>query len=148
VGNDPINYVDPSGLADLNLIGGIEPIDYLAGVTIGLGNGGFNVTGHGTVGHILVGASKNGKLISASALAKMIKEHPDYKVGQPVNILSCNSGTDTGNDGDSLSQGVANILKVPVTGVRNGMYKYYPALPFLNGPDKNAHMRTFYPIAN
>ena len=53
------------------------------------------------------------KSIDAYTLAKIIKSRPDYKVGTPVRLLSCNTGNTT-NTGNCFAQILANELHTTV----------------------------------
>ncbi|MDR1008487.1 MAG: RHS repeat-associated core domain-containing protein [Campylobacteraceae bacterium] len=140
---DPMNFVDPSGLAEINLFNTNTDYGYyFSAYYTGIFNSNFIVSGHGSQGVIL---SYDDNYIDAQNLAGLIKGHPKYKDGQSVEILSCNSGTDVRGEKDSsLAQQVANRLGVPVIGV-NGYYMYHPFFSILNGPEEGASMRTFYP---
>ncbi|MDR1285494.1 MAG: RHS repeat-associated core domain-containing protein [Campylobacteraceae bacterium] len=139
---DPVNGVDPSGLADINLFDkNTEYNYYFPAFYTGMLSNNFVISGHGSAGTVYLNDIK----IDAQNLAGLIKGHSKYKDGQPIEILSCNSGTDVKGEKDSsLAQQVANRLGVPVIGV-NGYYMYHPFFSILNGPEEEASMRTFYP---
>jgi RHS repeat-associated protein len=139
---DPVNYVDPWGLADINLFNKNEYLIYHAAYYTGIFSNNFIVSGHGEPGLI---ASPDNEDINADNLANIIKRHSKYKDGQPVEILSCYSGSDVNEKEDSsLAQQVANRLGVPVVGVRGGEY-LYNVLPIFNRPALGATIQTFYP---
>lgn len=62
-----------------------------------------------------------GKPIDAYTLAKIIKSRPDYKIGTPVRLLSCNTGN-TDNTGNCFAQILANELHTTVYAPNDILY--------------------------
>jgi RHS repeat-associated protein len=139
--NDPVNGVDPEGLADMNLFDkNTEYNYYFPAFYTGMFSSNFIVSGHGSAGYVYDGNTA----INGQKLSELIEKHPKYKDGQAIEILSCDSGTNINGEDSSLAQEVANKLGVPVTGVK-GYYMYHRFFSLLNGPKAGASMQTFYP---
>lgn len=73
-------------------------------------NGHFDVIAHGDSNHIEV--IHNGKKYNVNhrELKKILEANPKYQKGQPIRLLSCN----TGNGDKSFAQNLANKLNVTV----------------------------------
>lgn len=73
-------------------------------------NGKYDFVAHGKAKNIQV--SHNGKDvdINSRVAAKLLKNRDDYKKGQPIRLLSC----DTGKGNNSFAQSLANKLNVTV----------------------------------
>lgn len=73
-------------------------------------NGIYDVVVHGASNFIVI--QHNGKDINVNSrnVAKIIKKRTDYKRGQPIRLLSC----DTGKGENSFAQNLANKLGVTV----------------------------------
>jgi RHS repeat-associated protein len=146
VGNDPVNAVDPEGLAYVSLHWGADINE------MGIGIGGLNaffagttryhddflVIAHGAVGFIQI----NDELLGAKRFSEVIRER-GWNEGQPVRLLVCDSGTSP-NGGASFGEQLSRYLNVPVTAVKNGKYALWMN-PIFNGPVGGAQMITFRP---
>ncbi|AXA90919.1 RHS repeat-associated core domain-containing protein [Massilia sp. YMA4] len=106
VRNNPARGVDPLGLVDINLFP-LHEVIRASAEKIPNPDGVFTVGGHGSPS-VMVDAS--GKSLSPKELAKMIQGHPDYKKGQTVQLMSCN----TGKGKNSFAKKVATELQAPV----------------------------------
>ena len=91
---DPVNFVDPSGLVDLNLFKPYSYAYYLA-KQHGLFHIEYTIGGHGTP--LYDQRFSQGRDFSPADLMKIMKEN-GYTKG-PVSVLSCNTGTSY--DGES-----------------------------------------------
>ncbi|AZZ36482.1 hypothetical protein CIK05_06655 [Bdellovibrio sp. qaytius] len=110
VGGDPMSKIDPTGLADLDLLPWNSPeSNNSAQMQLTLDN--FSVTAHGTSSLIL---DSNGLPMTASALASMIRANPKFKGVSGVTLHSCNTGRQSGNT-DTFAQQLADILGISVT---------------------------------
>ncbi|MDR0407873.1 MAG: hypothetical protein LBH45_02975 [Campylobacteraceae bacterium] len=131
--NDPVNGVDPEGLkpvgVDMNLFGHNETLRRLANEALNF-SGRFTVGGHGSYMIGLMFDGTTNKYINATTLADSIRNDPDYKPGQPVELKVCFSARGGEN---SLANQLSKELGVPVKGYQN-TYEYHPITPFLNGP--------------
>lgn len=63
-----------------------------------------------------------GDKIDSNTLARIIKQRKDYH-GEPVRLLSCNTGN-TDENGDCFAQRLANELKVPVKAPNNFLWAH------------------------
>jgi RHS repeat-associated protein len=103
VRNDPVNWVDPYGLkANINCL---PPAQEQAGDEIPDDPTTFTVVGHGNQYEM---GDPTGKPITSEQLANKIRNDPNYKQGEPVELISCNTGS------GSFAQDVANDLNAPV----------------------------------
>ena len=114
-------------------------------------NGIFDVVAHG--GNAIIQITHNGKTIEIDSrtAAKLLKARSDYKNGQPIRLLSCN----TGESSLGFAQNLANKLNVIVEAPTKlvwafsdgsilvaGRRKDNPQLPDYNN---KGFFRTFYP---
>ena len=114
VGDNPTNLIDPSGLADLNLI---NPTTDTVDWELANGwdpSGVYSVAAHGAVytngssaGYI---EGPNGEHYYPQQLADYIKKDPNWK-HQPIDLRSCS----TGKGANSFAQQLANALGVNVS---------------------------------
>ena len=90
---DPVNLVDPWGLVDLSLFNEEDPIftaAYWADIT---NTKEFTVGGHGIPGQLAYDyrfiklGKELPKPLTVKELAKMIREHKNYKKGMPVKLM-------------------------------------------------------------
>jgi len=100
-GNDPVNYVDPWGLADLNLVPPGDKERKWADL-VKTGDGSFGVVGHGTPGVVL---NENKKPMSSRKLAERILESQNYTPGQTVALGTCYAGDGCWNSAASKLSG-------------------------------------------
>jgi RHS repeat-associated protein len=112
--NDPVNWVDPWGLAppNKNLFPSGDPINK-DWDNIKPQKGRYSVGGHGNRKEMEMvdPITKKKKKISAAELAEIIKEDQNWN-GQPIIIFSCN----VGRDEYGFTQQLAWILGVVVSG--------------------------------
>lgn len=82
--------------------------------------GKFDLIAHGTANKIEL--EHNGKkiLVNSRTVAKLIKNMPGYKKGQPIRLLSCNTGTL--NHG--FAQDLANKLNITVWAPSSYLWAY------------------------
>ena len=113
--NDPINFIDPRGLVDLNLFKKGSGLYYLS-MTHGLFHSGYTVGAHGP--KIWDETGKKSKILKPKELIKKMKNN-GYKKGDNVSLLSCESGNGKG----SYAQKLANELDVTVY-APTGYYEY------------------------
>ena len=114
-------------------------------------NGVYDVVAHGGV--TIIQVTHNGKPISVDSrvAAKMIKARGDYKNGQPIRLLSC----DTGSSTTGFAQNLANKLNAVVEAPTKTVWAYpsgriivaarsktNPQVPDLNNKGK---FKKFYP---
>lgn len=104
--NDPINFIDPSGLSDINLFPPGQRI-YGSDFNIPATPGTFSVGGHGNQNEMV---GPNGVPLSPQQVAQMIRNSPGY-TGQPVQLNSCS----TGGSPNGFAQQLSNNLGVSVT---------------------------------
>ena len=109
-GNDPVNYIDPTGWVDMNLFPPNARIRGYADKTKTT-DGSFSVGAHGSTAYL---TDETGLQITIPDLAQMIIDHPDYTPGQSVTLASCNVGAGGKN---SVAQQLANEL-ARTTGVK------------------------------
>lgn len=89
--NDPINKIDPSGLADLNLFAPSD-IWYDYANSFDLSDSIFTVMAHGFTNGLIQDARNGQKsVIDANQLLVIMREN-GYVDGQPIVITSCNCG--------------------------------------------------------
>lgn len=132
---DPVRFVDPIGLVNLNLFAHTDPL-YVPAYWAGWSTSNYTVGGHGSVG---IMSNIDGSGLYPEGLAKLIKNDPNYK-GQDIDLYVCNAGT----GGDySFAQKLANLLNVKVT-APNGFY-LYPDIIGINGPESGAMMIPYEP---
>ena len=116
VRGNPISFIDPLGLVDLNLFPGVETIRNSANATASPPNT-FTVGGHG---NSQVVVDPTGASLSPTELARRIREDPVYGNSTKVQLLSCN----TGSGDDSYGQRLANALGKPVIAPNNFVWYY------------------------
>ena len=105
VGGDPVNGVDPEGLANLNLF---KPGIIQAKQTDSWNPPDcYSVSGHGSPSNM---TGPNGEFIFPKNLARKIKDDHENFHGQPVCLDSCS----TGKGDNPFAQKLANILGVTV----------------------------------
>lgn len=73
-------------------------------------NGVYDVIAHGGAGSIEIQHAGKPMAIGPRVAAKLITQQPGYKLGQPIRLLSCN----TGSDPVGFAQNLANKLNVIV----------------------------------
>jgi RHS repeat-associated protein len=112
VDNDPINWIDPLGLkVSLILFSQSELQNGQANaLKYPDNNSVYSVTGHGNPQEIADQRSGTTKYLSPAQLAELIKSDPQYKKGEPVKLIACNTGTGK----NSFAQQLANILGTTV----------------------------------
>ena len=90
--------------------GRLEYFDYMARRTDVDKNGQFDVVAHGDPVSIIITNRGTPLTIDARMTAKLIMANPDYRKGQPVRLLSC----DTGAYPNGFAQHLANKLNAVV----------------------------------
>jgi RHS repeat-associated protein len=109
VGNNPVNYIDPYGLVNLDLLPfGLQNSQDAANkeaASVFNPSGFYSVAGHGTPDSI---RGPGGDMNAAQLLDQMLKN--GYKPGTPIWLLSCN----TGSKGDGLAHKLAVLANAPV----------------------------------
>jgi RHS repeat-associated protein len=95
VGGDPVNWVDPWGLVNINLLPKGSP-GYDTAEKYNSPDGRFTVQGHGDSNPPSI-YGPDGKSISPQVLADRIKGDKNYTPGQGVELVSC----ETGKGGDN-----------------------------------------------
>lgn len=73
-------------------------------------NGKFDVIAHGTTHSIMVEYAGKEVEVDSRLAASLIARQPNYKKGQPIRLLSCN----TGKDPAGFAQNLANKLNATV----------------------------------
>ena len=114
-------------------------------------NGVYDVVAHG--GTAIIQVTHNGKTIAVNSrvAAKLIKAKGEHKNGQPIRLLSC----DTGSSATGFAQNLANKLNVVVEAPTKTVWAYpngriivagrsksNPQMPDLNNKGK---FKKFYP---
>jgi hypothetical protein len=108
VGGNPISRIDPSGLADLNLISPAESFLWSSANKVPSGqSSSFSVVAHGDQTHV---RSPDATILRVTDLAALIHNHPNFKKGKTIRLLSCNTGANTDNGSASFAQQLANLL--------------------------------------
>jgi RHS repeat-associated protein len=153
--SDPINFVDPTGLSDVNLLNAEqrragdsfhrkdpELLSVVAHSVVYEGeNEPFAFDDQST--------ARPHRIISVAQLARKIRQTDKWKAGKvkTILLLSCNVGT-----GDnSLAQRLANMLGVLVIGVSGGRVEWVPRLAddeyggFMPDPEDNGAYKPFRP---
>lgn len=114
-------------------------------------NGVYDVVAHGSAAIIQV--THNGEIlkIDSRIAAKLIKSKTDYKPGQPIRLLSC----DTGSSTSGFAQNLANKLNIVVEAPTKLVWAYPNGKFFVAGrrkddpnkPDMNnlGTFKKFYP---
>ena len=82
------------------------------------------------------------KPINASDLAKIIKSRPDYTIGTPVRLFSCNTGN-IENTGDCFAQELATALNTTVEAPQMEIYVEEDG-SFYDGFIGNTQLKTFW----
>jgi RHS repeat-associated protein len=112
VGNDPINLVDPLGLASLNLFPANDPDGLKSAADWQFPTPGvFNVAGHGGPGYIW---DSNLRIIPFAKLADLILNSPNYHSGDKIVLDVCDAGVANDAGYPSAAQRLADLLGVPV----------------------------------
>ena len=73
-------------------------------------DGFFDIIAHGDSNNIEIESGGKTHRIHHRIAAKILSKNPSYKKGQPVRLISCN----TGKDANGFAQNLANKLNVPV----------------------------------
>jgi RHS repeat-associated protein len=114
VSNNPVNYVDPLGLEDLNLFNngflgiGREPLrKYVTRAPDDKKT--YTVGGHGNESSILDG--NRNRTMTPKELADKIRKDPEFKNADKVVLYSCS----TGKGSNSFAEQLAKELGKPVT---------------------------------
>ena len=121
-------------------------------------NGSFDVIAHGSAQNIEVMTAKGPVTVDQRVAGRLIESSPGYSTGQPVRLLSC----DTGACDAGFAQNLANKMGVPVQAPTELVWAYgngnmvvaprtsmNPSSPLFNVPDlsRQGTFRTFKPGA-
>ncbi len=148
VSNNPINFWDPLGLDQMNLL----PIDdpaHAARNARPLASDAYEVVGHGFNAYYMLDSNRN--LLSPEKLAQLIRQDPNYDPSKPVRLNSCGSGDSRSPSGTSFGKRLAEHLQNQVIApTTNVMPSYRRNLlgGWRNGPDRLRDSGTwedFYP---
>ena len=112
-------------------------------------DGFFDVIAHGDSHNIEIETGGKVYKIQHRTAAKILSKNTAYKKGQPIRLLSCN----TGKVDDGFAQNLANKLNVPVKAPTKYAFAYEDGKHFVAGskdgknPDytDRGTYRTFYP---
>lgn len=114
-------------------------------------NGIYDVVAHGGTAIIQITHHGTTVEIDARTAAKLIKSKGEYKRGQPIRLLSCNTGATASGFAQNLANKLGVVVEAPtklVWAYPNGKYivaarmKNNPQLPDLNNRGK---FKKFYP---
>lgn len=83
-------------------------------------NGFYDVIAHGSTKKIQVQTANGPVLVNHRVAARLIKQAPGYTKGQPIRMLSC----DTGKGAGSFAQNLANKMGVPVEAPSELLWTY------------------------
>jgi len=106
---NPVTWVDPLGLVDINLFSKTENIHQYA-TKVASDPNRFSVGAHGNPSLI---HDQNHKEVTPKKLAEKIQAHPKYKKGMPVDLLSCSTGKGVGSYAQKLSNQLGASVKAP-----------------------------------
>jgi len=141
VGGNPLERIDPQGLADINIFHPNDKIPY-SGANSWNPKNYFSVAGHGN-GSIITSLLPEGKVTyTPEELAQVIKNHPNWNNRQVI-LGACHTGSKFDyNGGVPFAQRLANSLGVQVTAPNNfvwygvdgmvGVGSWAPLLPMLD----------------
>ena len=119
-------------------------------------NGSFDVIAHGSAQNIEVMTARGPVTVDQRVAGRLIENSPGYTAGQPVRLLSC----DTGACDAGFAQNLANKMGVPVQAPTELVWAYgngsmvvaprksmNPSSPLFNVPDlsRQGTFRTFTP---
>jgi RHS repeat-associated protein len=119
---NPLRWIDPYGLVDLNLFAPTDPAFAGAAAAPSPPNT-FTVGGHGNPITIV---NQQGEPLTAAQLASLIKNSSGYQTGMRVQLMSCNVGLSPGSGQLPIAQELANVLGAPVLGANNFVW-YWPS---------------------
>jgi hypothetical protein len=120
--NNPIVYLDPDGLVDLNLFSKTkDAFLYKAAETEPSPKNTFTVGAHGSPTRV---DDQKGNPITPRKLAEIIRNHPKYKPGMTVRLLSCNTGVSPGDGKVSYAQQLADALSAKVEAPNNLLWYF------------------------
>ena len=114
-------------------------------------NGIYDVVAHGASAAIQINHSGKTVIVNSRTAAKLITAKADYTPGQPIRLLSCNTGTSTSGFAQNLANKLNVVVEAPtklVWAYPNGKFivagrrKDNPQLPDLS--DRGT-FKKFYP---
>jgi RHS repeat-associated protein len=151
---DPVNGVDPSGLAGISLFNDDDPASFSGSVSTLFGQC-YVVAGHGGSyggSRYICDERGNDKFkqcpnnpetkLSPEQLAALIKADPNYQGKKCITLNTCRSASGDINGNNSFAEQLSKILNTTVHGI-DGLYEYHILYPFLNGPSSGSTVRTF-----
>lgn len=95
--------------------------------------GKFDLIAHGTTNSMEIQHGSKKVRINSRTAAKLIKQMPDYHKGQPIRLLSCNTGASSA----SFAQNLANKLNVSVWAPSNYLWVNPNGTHFIAGKNEN-----------
>lgn len=113
-------------------------------------NGYYDVIAHGTPNTIIVAHNGRNVEVSHRVLANLLKHDQSYKGGS-IRLLSCSTGSKTGQFAQNLANKLGAPVKAPTDllwAYENGSYRVAPRRHgSSNKPDskKSGSFKTFYP---
>ena len=119
---NPLIYIDPNGLVDLNLFADTRKDKNLRAWAemVESPENTFTVGAHALPGRLWDG----GVRISPAKLAKMIRDHPNYKEGMTVRLMACRVGASPGHGKEAYAQQLADILGTEVEAPKDRVWYY------------------------
>ncbi len=120
-GNNPLIFIDPDGLVDLNLFSKKnDSFLFKAAEAAPSPENIFTVGAHGSPTRLV---DQKGNPVYPKQLAEMIQKHPNYKPGMTVRLLSCSTGANPGSGKSPYAQQLADALGARVEAPNN--YVWY-----------------------
>jgi len=118
--NDPVSFIDPFGLEDINLYGPVT----IARAASDLRKSGANeitVGGHGVCGDVIDLRTGRAQVITPSALAAEIKTLPNYGPNKTVQVGTCEGAKGDNSTAEQLSKLLPNPIKAATGKTVNGI---------------------------
>ncbi|OOG55630.1 hypothetical protein B0E48_13455 [Rhodanobacter sp. C03] len=111
VGGNPLDGLDPLGLINLNLFPVFQDI-YLYAQAIPDVPGQYIVGGHGSSTSM---SAPDGTPLTPDQIAAMIESDDNYAPGEPVTLVSCDTGVPAADGSPSFAEQLADDLDASVT---------------------------------
>jgi RHS repeat-associated protein len=112
---NPMRWIDPLGLQGVNLNlfdEGVSPMQFEGASNAATTAGAYSVAGHGGLDGLLLDEN-TGEKMNAGQLAQRIKNDPNYRKGQPVELFVCHAGR------SGLAADLSKHLDADVIGAEN-----------------------------